>query len=135
MKTRWIGILFVVVVVAGIIAWKRNSQPRAAAQNAQAGSSATPQVILVANLREANDKGDNCSVIIHLVRDAGAHGIRIRELSAGSPSPLIKRYHILTIPTLLVLYHRRVVSRYEGESQSTVQKIRTRLAKLEEAHS
>jgi len=134
-KTRWIGILFVVIVVAGIIAWKLHSQPLAAAQTAQAGSSATPQVILVANLREANDKSDNCSTIIHMVHVAGKHGIAIRELSPGSPSPLIKRYHVLTIPTLLVLHRGRVVSRYEGESQSTVQKIRTRLAKLEEAKS
>ena len=90
---------------------------------------------LVANLREANDKGDNCSIIIHLVREAGQHGIPIRELPPNSPSPLIKQYHVLTIPTLLVLHHGRVVSRYEGESQSTVQQIRARLAKLEEARS
>lgn len=135
MKTRWIGILFVVIVVAGIIAWKLHGQPRATVQIAGGGSSATPQVILVANLREANDKGDNCSTIIHLVRVAGERGIAIRELSPGSPSPLIKRYHVLTIPTVLVLQHGRVVSRYEGESQATVQKIRARLAKLEEADS
>ncbi len=135
MKTRWIGILFVVAVVAGIIAFKFHSKPAPPVQTAQAVSSAKPEVILVANLREANDKGDNCSIIIHLVRAAGKRGIPIRELSPGSPSPLIKQYHVLTIPTLLVLHHGRVISRYAGESRSTVQKIRTRLAKLEEAQS
>ena len=135
MKTRWIGILFVVIVVAGIIALKLHSKPQSPVATPQAVSTAKPQIILVANLREANDKGDNCSIIIHLVREAGQHGIPIRELPPNSPSPLIKQYHVLTIPTLLVLHHGRVVSRFEGESQSTVQKIRTRLAKLEEARS
>lgn len=132
MKTRWIGILFVVIVVAGIIAFKLHSAPTPPVQTAQAVSSEKPQVILVANLREANDKGDNCSTIIHLVREAGKHGIPTQELSPDSPSPLIKQYHVLTIPTLLVLHEGSVVSRYEGESHSTVQKIRTRLVKLEE---
>lgn len=135
MKTRWIGITFVILVVAGIIAFKLHTAPQAQVQTAQAVSTTKPQVILVANLREANDKADNCSIIIHLVRAAGKRGIPIRELSPGSPSPLIKQYHVLTIPTLLVLHHGRVVSRFEGESLSTVQKIRTRLAKLEEARS
>lgn len=135
MKTRWIGITFVILVVAGIIAFKLLSKPQAQVETAQAVSSEEPQVILVANLREANDKSDHCSTIIHLVSEAGKRGIPIRELSPGSPSPLIKQYHVLTIPTLLVLHQGRVVSRYEGESLSTVQKIRTRLTKLEEARS
>ena len=130
MKTKWIGLLAVVIVAAGIIAFKRDRAPRPTVQTTQGIQSSKTGIILVANLSEANDKGDNCSVIIHLVRQAGRRGIKIRELSPGSQSPLIRRYHVLTIPTVLVLRHGRVVSRFEGESGSTVEKIRTRLATL-----
>lgn len=134
MKTRWLGILFVIIVAAGIVAYKLHNQPPATAATTQTAT-ANPQVLLVANLHEANDPGDNCSIIIHLVRQAGKRGIPVQELYPNSPSPLIKRYHVLTIPTLLVLRHGKVVSRYQGETDATVQKIQARLAQLEKAQS
>jgi thioredoxin-like negative regulator of GroEL len=130
MKTRWIGLLAVLIVAAGIVALKLDRAPKPAVQTTQNVQSSKTGIILVANLSEANDKADNCSVIIHLVSEAGKRGIKVRELSPGSRSPLIKRYHVLTIPTLLVLHDGRVVSRFQGESGSTVRKIRTRLAAL-----
>jgi len=133
MKTRWIGLLAVVIVAAGIIALKRDRAPKSAVQTTQGVLSSKTGIILAANLSEANDKGDNCSVIIHLVRQAGKRGIKIRELSPESQSPLIERYHVLAVPTVLVLHNGKVVSRFEGESGITVEKIRTRLAALDGA--
>lgn len=133
MKTKWIGLLSVVILAAGIIAYKVERPPQHAAeatQLAQERSSAGPEVILVANLSEANDKGDNCSEIIHLVRQAGERGVKIREFSPDSDSPLIRKYHVLTIPTVLVLEHGKVPERYEGESGATVREIRDRLTAL-----
>lgn len=132
MKLRWVGIFAVAIVVAVIIGLKVHRKPRPPIQTAQSVSSSKTEIILVANLSEANDKADNCSKIIHLVSKAGKDGIPVRELSPHSSSPLIRHYHVLTIPTLLVLHKGKVVSRYEGESQTTVQQIQTRLVQLEE---
>lgn len=133
MKRRWIGLLSVVIVASGIIAYKVEIPRQHAVQTtqlAQQRPSAGPQVILVANLSEANDKADNCSEIIHLVRQAGQRGVNVREFSPDSDSPLIRRYHVLTIPTVLVLEDGKVLSRYEGESGATVREIRNRLGTL-----
>lgn len=101
---------------------------------AQSGSSAKPEIILVADPREANETGDNCAEIIHLVREAGKRGTKVEELTPDSDSPLLKQYRVLTNPTVLILDREgKVVSRYEGESGSTVKEIRDRLASLSEA--
>ena len=136
MKTQWIGLVLVAVVAVGIVAFKVDDRTKPAVrpvQTTQESSSSKTEVILVADLSEANEKGDNCAEIIHLVRAAGARGIKIQEFSPNSDSPLIKQYHVLTAPTVLVLDDGKVVSRYQGESGSTVQEIRTRLATLDEA--
>ncbi len=130
MKAKWIGLVAVMIVAAGIISLKLDRAPKPAIQATQDVQSSKMGILLVANLSEANDKGDNCSVIIHLVSEAGKRGIKVQELSPESQSPLIKRYHVLAIPTVLVLHNGRVVSRFEGESGSTVEKIRARLATL-----
>ena len=138
MKTRWIGLVLVAVVAVGIVAYKIDRSRKPAVQVVQATqeiSSSKTEVILVADLSEANEKDDNCAEIIHLVRAAGTRGIKTQELSPESDSPLIKRYHVLTVPTVLVLDDGKVVSRYEGESGLTVQEIRTRLATLNGAGS
>lgn len=137
MKTRWIGLLVVAIVAIGIVGYKLDRSRAAAVQttqhvafsNAEASSPKT-EVILVADLSEANEKGDNCAEIIRLVRDAGERGIQTKEFSPDSDSPLIKLYHVLTLPTVLVLDDGKVVSRYEGESSSTVQELQTRLNTL-----
>ena len=134
MKTRWIGLLLVVIVAAGMIAYKRDRSHKPAVEAVQSASPSKAEVILVADLSEANEKGDNCAEIIHLVRDAGRRGIKVQEFAPDSDSPLIKQYHVLTIPTVLVIDRDgQVVSRYEGESGSTVGEIRTRLSTLDEA--
>ncbi len=133
MRIRWNPVLLVVISAVGIIAYKWHKSQAAPRQATQRASASNPQVILVANLGEADEPGDNCAEIIHLVRDAGAHGLKVQELSPDSSSPLLKRYRVLTVPTLLVLDpDGKVLSRYEGETSSTVQQIRERLANLSE---
>ena len=130
MKTRWIGLVLVAVVAVGIVAYKIDRSRNPAVLTTQSIAPSEAEVILVADLSEANENGDNCIEIIHLVRAASKRGIKTQEFSPESDSPLIKQYHVLTVPTVLVLDDGKVVSRYEGESGSTVQKIRTRLATL-----
>lgn len=130
MKTKWIGLFAVLIVAVAIVALKLDRLAKPAVQTTPGVQSSKTGILLVANLAEANDKADNCSVIIHLVREAGKRGITVRELSPLSRSPLIQRYHVLTIPTLLVLHNGKVVSRFVGESGATLRKIRTRLAAL-----
>lgn len=138
MKTRWIGVAIVAALAVGLIAYKHDRAHISPARKmqlpvaAQAAPAAGPKVILVADLSEANDPGDNCAEIISLVRNVQKRGVKVQILSAHSRSPIIKRYRVLTIPTVLVLDNGKIVSRYEGESGSTVHLIRERLASLRE---
>lgn len=120
----------VIIIAIGIVAYKLDRQGKLAVQTRKSSSPSKIEVILVADLSEANEKGDNCVKIIHLVRAVGARGIITQEFAPESNSPLIKQYHVLTVPTVLVLDDGRVVSRYEGESSSTVQEIQTAFAAL-----
>lgn len=134
MRTRWVGIALVVLVATGIILYKHHKLSSSSFAPAQSGSASKPEIILVADLREADEPGDNCAEIIHLVRQAGRRGAKVEELTPDSDSPLLKQYRILTNPTVLVLDRDgKVLSRYEGESGATVQEIRNRLATLSEA--
>jgi hypothetical protein len=97
-------------------------------QAAEGLSSDKPEIVLVVDPREAGSE-DNCAEIIRLVRAATMRGVAVRELSPESESPLLKRYRVLTVPTVLILDHDgNVMSRYEGEENSTVQEIRNKLA-------
>ena len=103
----------------------------------QAGSSAKqanahPTIILVADLREANEPGDNCAEIIHLVREAQSSGVRVSEVMPDSDSPALRQYHVTVNPTVLILGNDgRETIRFEGEESSTVQAIRARLREME----
>ena len=88
-------------------------------------------MLLVADLSEADEEGDACAQIIQTVRAVGKRGISVQEFNRDSKSPLISRYRILSIPTVLVLDHKgEVVSRYEGESRQTLASIRSELENL-----
>jgi hypothetical protein len=127
MKTRWASVALVVIAAFGIIGYKHHRLRAASGQLAQAFSSGKPEIVLVVDPREAGS-GDNCAEIIRLVRAAAERGVAVRELSPESESPLLKRYRVLTVPTLLILDpDGNVVSRYEGEESSTVQEIRDRV--------
>jgi len=128
MRKRWASVVLVAIAGIGIVTYKQHRLRTASGQAAQVLSSDKPEIVLVVDPREAGSK-DNCAEIIRLVRAATARGVVVRELSPASESPLLKRYRVLTVPTLLILDHDgNVISRYEGEENSTVQEIRDKLA-------
>jgi len=125
MKTRIFGLIAVVLIAVGIITYKTNRTQKT--QN----TTTHPRVLLVADLREAGSDGDACAEIIHSVRAAQARGIAVQELSPDSKSNLLTRYHVLTIPTVLILDHNeQIVSRFEGEGTDTVAAVRSQMQQL-----
>lgn len=127
MKVKWIGLVAVALIAGAIIGYKaqRSSVTQAAS------SAAPPRVVLVADMSEANVPGDSCAEIIHLVQAAHNRGIAVKELEAGSKSDLLTRYHVLVIPTVLILdRHGKEVARYEGEGQETIKALRSKLKQL-----
>lgn len=127
MKVKWLGIFAVLLISGGIIAYKA----RVTAQPQAAANSELPRVLLVADLKEADSAGDICAQIIHLVREARDRGITVRELEPDSKSELLTRYHVLIIPTVLILDRDgKVVARYEGEGRNTLNAVREGLLKL-----
>jgi len=127
MKVKYIGLTAVVLIAAAIIGYKTYLSKH----EQVASQSQSPRVLLVANLAEANETGDACAEMIHLVRAAHDRGIAVQELDASSKSPLLARYHVLVIPSVLILDRNgKEVSRLEGEGGSVVQKLRAELARL-----
>ena len=125
MKVNWIGLIAVAVVAVVIVISKTRVGQETPA------SAGLPRVLLVADLSEADEEGDACAQIIQTVRAVGKRGISVQEFNRDSKSPLISRYRILSIPTVLVLDHKgEVVSRYEGESRQTLASIRAELENL-----
>ena len=128
MKTKLIGILVIAAAVAGVVVYKVAAKPKeqgAAAAPAVAGKA--PRVLLFADLGEA-DEDCGCGQIIRSVREVAAHGVATRE----NDDDLGKKYKVTTSPTVVILDgdgHEQ--ARYEGESKSTIAKLRDDLAKLE----
>jgi thioredoxin-like negative regulator of GroEL len=122
MRANW-GAIVILALVAAIIAYKTTHQKVTSPQG-------TPRVLLVADFSEA-DSADPCADIIRSVRAARARGVRVAELNPDSKSEMMSRYHVLTVPTVLILYNAGVVkSRFEGENLTTVAAVSTELAKL-----
>lgn len=127
MKVKWLGILAVLLIAGGIIAYKA----RVTAQPQATTNPEPPRVLLVADLKEADSAGDICAQIIHLVREARDRGISVRELEPDSKSELLTRYHVLIIPTVLILDRDgTVTARYEGEGRDTLKAVRSGLLQL-----
>ena len=128
MKRKWIGLTAVALVILGIIAYKLHLS-----HEIQTTANAGPlRVLLVADLREADSDRDACAQIIQDVRAAENRGIVVQELSPDSQSVLLGHYHVLTIPTVLILDRQgKVISRYEGEGKQTVSALRSQLARLQ----
>ena len=127
MKMKSIGLIAVVLIAAAIIGYKAHLSPEAQA----ASATAPPRVLLVAELSEANAAGDSCAEIIHLVRAVHDRGIAVQELDSSSKSDLLARYHVLIIPTVLILDRNgKEVARYEGEGREMVKRLRTDLEQL-----
>ncbi len=130
MKVRWLGVGLVGVLVVCTLLLKSRTRhsPTAASTNG------TPAVILVADLNEANDPNDRCADIIRAVREASRRGIHVAELSPDSNSDLLRRYRVLTVPTVLLLDRSgKEIVRFEGEDSSTVKAVQTRMSALVES--
>ena len=127
MTGKWIGLVVVALIAGTIIAYKERVSPRTDITDTHA----LPRVLLVADLREADSEGDACAEIIRSVRAARARGVAVRELNHDSKSDLLRRYQVLTVPTVLILDSKgEVVSRLEGEGRQTVTAVRTQLEQL-----
>jgi thioredoxin-like negative regulator of GroEL len=124
-KVNWPGIVATALIVIAITGYKVHTEHATVA-----GADGLPRVLLVADLSEANSK-DACAEIIHSVRAAHQRGFQVQELSPDSKSEMLRRYRILTVPTVLILDRGgQVVSRFEGEDPQTVSAVRTQLARL-----
>lgn len=127
MKIKYIGLAAIVLITAAIIGYKTHLSK----QELIASQSVMPRVLLVANMAEANETGDACAEIIHLVRATHDRGIAVQELDASSNSPLLTQYHVLVTPTVLIFDRNGKESlRLQGEGRGVVQKLRTALANL-----
>lgn len=125
MKAKWIGLIAVAAIAVVIVA----SRARIGRESPIAA--ATPRVLLVADLSEADEEGDACAQIIQAVRAVRKRGVSVQEFNPDSKSPLIARYRVLTIPTVLVLDEKgEVVSRYEGEDRQILTALRSGLEQL-----
>ncbi len=127
MNAKILGAIVVALVAATIIGAKATRQrPGQAADGARAAS---PSVVLVADLREA-DSQCGCGEIIRRVREAKARGVDVQEL--GPTDPAAARLGVTVAPTVLVLgADGRVVARREGESRDVLAAISADLSRLE----
>lgn len=118
---RWLGLGILVVAIAAVLVlkWARSSKAPALA------SSGAPRVLLYADLGEIEEHG--CGDIIKAVRSAGDRGIATRENDAA-----LGKLHRVTIePTVVILgADGKEQARFEGESDTTIDAVRTALAKL-----
>lgn len=125
MKAKWIGLIAVAAIAVIIVA----SKARVGQETLTAG--VLPRVVLIADLSEADEEGDACAQIIQAVRAVRKRGVSAQEFNPDSKSPLIARYRVLTIPTVLILDQKgEVVSRNEGEDRQTLTALRSGLEKL-----
>jgi hypothetical protein len=130
MKVKWGGLACVAILVVAVIALKQRGGTALAEPVGKGALSSTPSVLLVADLREANDKCI-CGEMIRAVRAAGKRGLPVTELTPESRSDLLKRYRVLTAPAVLILDRSgHEVSRYEGETQDTLTALNTRLDEM-----
>lgn len=131
MKVRWLGVGLVAVLVVCTLLLKSRTQHNATS----ATVNGTPAVVLVADPREANDTDDGCAAIIRAVRQASKRGVPVAELPPDSSSNLLRRYRVLTVPTVLLLDKTgKEIGRFEGEDATTVKAVQTRLAALSGAN-
>ena len=126
MKRSTLYVVLTLALAAGLIAIKPRIAPPANKE------SATPAIVLVADLREADSPNDTCARIIQAVRDAGSKGVSVTELMPNSDSVLLKKHLVIVAPTVLVLdKDGRELNRFEGESIATLDAIRAKLSQLQ----
>ena len=129
MRVRWRGVGLVALLVVCTLLLKSRTRHTGASPTV----SGTPAVILVADLREADDPHEPCADIIRSVREVSKRGVSVAELSPDSQSDLLRRYRVFTVPTVLLLDGAgNEIGRFEGEDATTVKALQTRLSVLTE---
>ncbi len=122
-----VALVAVILTVAAVIAYKQ-LRPGPSQSVVHGGSG--PKVVLVADLSEAEEKCA-CGEIIRAVRAAQKKGIEIQELTPDSKSEVLRRYRVLTAPTVLFLdADGKDIARYEGEDEKTVAEVKSHLDRL-----
>lgn len=129
MKVCWPGVALVLVLVIGILFLKSRTRQNAAPATVKG----IPSVIFVADPSEANDSDDGCAVMFRALRQAAQRGVAVTEVAPNSNSDLLRRYHVLTVPTVLLLDKTgKEITRFEGEDVATVRAVQNRLDSLSE---
>lgn len=131
-----IGLVVVVLAVAGVVALKAASPAPAPAAVADPVRPATapapgPSVVMVADPREA-DTQCPCGEIIRRVRAARASGVAVDEFGPDD-AEAARRYGVTVVPTVVFLEGGKVVARHEGESSEILAAITAGLVRLEGA--
>jgi hypothetical protein len=129
MKAKLIGVVLVVAIATGIIVLKVRSAEKTVTSSSTANS-ATPQVLLFAKPGEAASVA-RCGQIVREVRAAAERGVSVREIAPSSNAELMRQYHVLTTPTVVLLASNGSVrARYEGEAQETLDAVRSEMQRL-----
>lgn len=134
MKKNWLAVTAVASIAIAIVAYKQLIQMAPAASRTLKKTSENGtglSLLLIADPRQASEL-DGCGVIVRMVRAAAARGVPVREISPDTEPSLVSRYHIVVLPSVLLLENGNVRELYEGESGETVESIRAELSALED---
>ncbi len=126
MREKLVGLICVIAISFGIVLYKQTLIVAATPPESN-----KPWVLLVADLHEADDAHDSCADIIQAVRDVQARGVKTEELTPQSDSPLLRKYHVLTIPTVVIVGgDGQEKARFEGEDEKTLKALEKKLVEL-----
>ncbi len=134
MKKNLLGVTAVAVIAVSIVTYKQwIRMPPAASKTSQRTSEDGTglSLLLIADPRQANEL-DGCGAIVRMVRAAAARGVPVREISPEAEPSLVSRYHIVVLPSVLLLENGSARRMYEGESPETVESIRAEIGALED---
>lgn len=135
MKGKWLGIVAVLGLVAGIVVYKQASAPEAGPSEAGTARVESPRVLLFADPHEADEVG-GCGEIFRLVRRVGSQGLPVLEVDPRGGDALIREHRVVVEPTVVVLDERgQEAARFEGEDATTIAAIESALEHLRGAPS
>jgi len=130
MRPKKHGPWLIAVLIVGTVFGLKTRAP-----DTQISSSNPAQVTGPAVILFRGDNSQNCRAIHRLVDEAEQHyGSRIsfRQLDWSPDNPLIERYRVHFLPTVVLIDHRgREVSRIIGESPAVQARLKDALARLD----
>ncbi|HEY0712488.1 MAG TPA: hypothetical protein VGF45_07430 [Polyangia bacterium] len=132
MKLRSAGVIGVLAIAASIVVYKtKSSSTGSAGRVASVSSKASrPTVVLIADMREAEDPCV-CGQIIRSVRSAAARGIPTTEIDPAESPQLASTYNARVAPAVLLFdASGNEMRRFEGESAETMVALQAALEQL-----